>query len=87
MLVPTLVKIETKVKGFTEVFDGELHALLCDGQVSLTDAVSALKNAGLKLDQKVYPWLREAPKDEPKPVVTEQPEPDIAEVEDNPEGA
>lgn len=42
-----------------EVLDDELHALIGQGILTFKNAVKALKDAGIKLDTRFYPWLKE----------------------------
>lgn len=84
-------QVEVKSKlGKVKVPAGALHTLIHDGQVELHDAYEAVKNAGIELDHKWFPWLNLVPKDEPKleeKDITSRYEPEEADAEDNPEGA
>lgn len=58
MGAPVKVKVSNTVEKISTVMDDELHQLVLEGRVSLKDAVKALKNAGIALDKRFYPWLR-----------------------------
>ena len=58
MNIPVKVALNNSVEKISTVMDDELHQLVLEGQVSYKDAVKALKEAGLELDKRFYPWLQ-----------------------------
>lgn len=70
-----------------QVLDDQLHFLIHEGQIDYAQAVDALKTAGLALDKRFYPWLRDIEKvdgtlDPAKASVKEEPKPEIADLPD-----
>jgi hypothetical protein len=58
MNVPVKVPLSNTVDRLSTVMDDELHQLVLEGQVAFKDAIQALKDAGLALDKRFYPWLQ-----------------------------
>lgn len=58
------VEVDTNARGKTNVRAGELHALIHDGQVTVEDALNALKKAGVELSRRRFPWLPESHENE-----------------------
>lgn len=57
MNIPVPVELKNFKGKVTVVLDDELHALIHEGLVSYKQALKALKDAGLALDKRFYPWL------------------------------
>lgn len=58
MNVPVKIALKNATEKISTVMDDELHQLVLEGQVSFKDAIQALRDAGLELDKRFYPWLR-----------------------------
>lgn len=78
MNIPVKVELKNLAGQVQTVLDDELHNLINDGLLTYKDAIKALKDAGLKLDKRFYPWLNDVENkatgqfDKPAP---EKPEP------------
>lgn len=59
MNIPVKVRMKNALTDVVRVADDELQNLIHQGLVSYHDALVALKDAGVVLDKRVYPWLRE----------------------------
>lgn len=59
MNIPVKVSLTNAAEKVSTVMDDELHQLVLEGQVSFKDAIKALKDKGIELDKRFYPWLRD----------------------------
>lgn len=59
MNIPVLVELKNLRGEATRVMDDELDQLIREGLVTYKGALNALKDAGLELDKRYYPWLRD----------------------------
>jgi hypothetical protein len=82
-----LVELASFKGKIVEVLDDQLHFLIHEGQVDYAQAVDALKTAGLALDKRFYPWLKDIEKadgalDPASAPAKKAPKPEIADLPD-----